>query len=55
MATQLIARIRTTLGIHTKVRTLFENPTVQRLLTSLDTTDPTTKPPTLPSLLKRRR
>ncbi|MFD3685164.1 alpha/beta fold hydrolase, partial [Nocardiopsis sp. NPDC058631] len=31
LATQLIARIRTTLGIHTKVRTLFENPTVQRL------------------------
>ncbi|MEE2041798.1 AMP-binding protein, partial [Nocardiopsis sp. CT-R113] len=28
LATQLIARIHTTLGLHTRVRTLFENPTV---------------------------
>ncbi|MEE2037535.1 phosphopantetheine-binding protein, partial [Nocardiopsis sp. CT-R113] len=55
LATQLIARIHTTLGLHTRVRTLFENPTVAGLLTSLDTTTPTTTPTARPSLLKRRR
>ncbi|MEE2041370.1 alpha/beta fold hydrolase, partial [Nocardiopsis sp. CT-R113] len=38
LATQLIARIHTTLGLHTRVRTLFENPTVAGLSSTFGTT-----------------